>query len=236
MTNSSVVLVDSGLLLGVDSVAVIAIAVAPLLSKDVVAGAAGALRAWMPVVGVWLARSLEVVASACQTLRERRQMLFVLLHGAFTYAAGDVLAQLSMQPSSKQEAGGRRRAVSWRPMQSVRAALVGIVSDTLPFYHWSLALSRTSASVAAKVAAHVAFFQPASTGSYLLFQPLFRGVSLRKSLAFAGSTFLKAFAPAFVSFLVGGVVVYSLPSVALQSALRNLGVLALSVYLAIVSS
>ena len=38
------------------------------------------------------------------------------------------------------------------------------------------------------------------------------------------------------AFLAGGPLVYSLPSVLLQGALRNLGVLAISIYLAVVSS
>ena len=50
----------------------------------------------------------------------------------------------------------------------------------------------------------------------------------------------RKFRPAYVvaasSFAVGGLVVYSLPSVALQSALRNLGVLGYAMYLALLAN
>jgi len=57
-----------------------------------------------------------------------------------------------------------------------------------------------------------------------------------KPLTFMRSKFAAAFLPAFSSFLLGGPIIYSLRPVILQGALRNLGVLAISVYLAVVSS
>jgi len=53
-----------------------------------------------------------------------------------------------------------------------------------------------------------------------------------KPLTFMRSKFAAAFLPAFSSFLLGGPIIYSLRPVILQGALRNLGVLAISVYLA----
>ena len=48
--------------------------------------------------------------------------------------------------------------------------------------------------------------------------------------------FKAAFLVAASTFAVGGILVYSLSSVALQSALRNMGVLGYAIYMAIISN
>ena len=55
------------------------------------------------------------------------------------------------------------------------------------------------------------------------------------ALEFMCDRFIAAALPATASFAVGGPIVYSLP-VAAGAALRNLGVLAMCVYLAVVAS
>ena len=82
---------------------------------------------------------------------------------------------------------------------------------------------------------HLATFQPLSTAGYLLLHGLVRAGSLGGALAFLRSKFGAAIMPALGPFVVGGPVIYSLP-VVLGAALRNVGVLAMCVYLALVSS
>jgi len=134
--------------------------------------------------------------------------------------------------------------------------MIGLLSDTLPFYHWSSFLQtwdeggrrsglirrmplvgrRPSLLLPLKIAVHLATFQPASTAGYLLLQGLLKsGGHLRGAIEFLRARLVAAILPALGTFLVGGPIVYSLP-VAAGAALRNLGVLAMCVYLALVSS
>ena len=141
-------------------------------------------------------------------------------------------------------------------MQTACAALIGLLSDALPFYHWSsflasvdegprrAALERRVPIVARrpalllplKIAAHLATFQHFSTGLYLLLQGLSRGDgSLSEAITFVRAKYMAAIIPALGSFTLGGPIIYSLPVVA-GAALRNFGVLAMCVYLAWVSA
>ncbi|KAL1512091.1 hypothetical protein AB1Y20_005363 [Prymnesium parvum] len=254
--------VDAALLLSVNSALVLATVISPLLSADLVDAPCAALRASLPHIGASLASALRRAAGGCERFRARRQLLFMLIHGAVTYATGDAIAQAALAARSgggsaepreaRREKIRRRRAVRWRPVSSARAALVGVLSDTVPFYFWSVGLDRLEGSwvtrifplllrkpsllLATKVGAHLLTFQPVCTASYLLLQQLFRGQPWSNAMRFVRRKFVAAFAPAFVSFLAGGPIVYSLPSVLLQGALRNLGVLVISVYLAVVAS
>lgn len=262
------VAVNPSLMASVNGALVLATVLTPLLSAELVEAPCRVLRTVLPPVGAVAAQAIRAAADACHALRGRRELLFMLVHGALTYSTGDLIAQaaLSSERTSRSPSGAtgteaarerdkrsrRCAAVSWRPLRSARAALVGVLSDTLPFYHWSVALEKLDHSwlvrrwpvllrkpallLAIKVFAHVLTFQPTCTASYLILQQLLRGESWRGALRFLKLTFVAAFAPAFFSFLAGGPVVYSLPSVLLQGALRNLGVLAISVYLAVVSS
>jgi hypothetical protein len=248
---------------GVNSALVLLITVAPLLSVDLVAPMCNTARKALPIVGAAIAGATQSLAKACHTLRSQRQMLFMLLHGGLTYATGDMIAQAALSGMGRSKGDDsatlsgtrdtpRKKSVSLRPLRVARAALVGVLSDTLPFYYWSVALEsvdpvalarrfpiferKPSMLVASKVGVHLATFQPATSAAYLFLQPLLRGQSLVASLAFMRRKFMAAFLPAFSSFLLGGPIVYSLPSIILQGALRNLGVLGISVYLAVVSS
>ena len=262
---------DGHLAASVNAALVLLITAAPLLTADLAAPVSNAARRVLPGLGIALAIAVDSFASACHTLRLQREMLFMLLHGALTYATGDLIAQYALSrrkkrssawtqrgpedPPSHPDTGQRRpcrNSVSLRPLRSARAALAGILSDTLPFYSWSVALvnfehsklahrfplfqRKPSLLLASKVAVHLATFQPFTSAVYLMLQPLLRGESFSTSLKFMRSKFLAAYAPAFATFLLGGPVIYSIRSIILQGALRNLGVLAISVYLAMLSS
>ena len=94
----------------------------------------------------------------------------------------------------------------------------------------------TTANAATKIALHAGLFQPATTAAFLASQPLLRGDGWAAARALLAKRFAQAYAAGASTFVVGGLLVYSLPSVALQSALRNLGVLAFGIYLALVSN
>ena len=234
--------VDSQLMASFNGALMLVTVLTPLLSAELVEVPCRALGAALPPVGAAVARSMRAIADACHALRTRRLMLFMLLHGALTYITGDLIAQAAVSgrsggatkagasdeaPSSAAEGGlRRRRAVGWHQLRSARAALVGILSDTLPFYYWSSALEKLDQSwvvrrlpvllrkpglmLATKVGVHVFTFQPACTASYLLLQQLLRGQSLPSALRFLKRTLVAALAPALVSFLAGGPVIYSL--------------------------
>ena len=244
--------VDSRLLMGINGLLIVAVSSAPLLSAELAATPSAWLSKVVPLLGRFLAAILRRVASACENARLRREQLFVLAHGAITYALGDAIAQAAMRPSDS--AGGM---ALWVPSLTAWAAAVGLLSDTLPFYHWSsflssfdhiggprrAALERRLPIVARKpalilplkVAVHLATIQPASTAAYLYLQGLLKGAGPIGSLAFVRERFLTAVLPALLTFLVGGPLIYSLPVVA-GAALRNLGVLGMCVYLAFVAS
>lgn len=244
-------LVNDQLLTSANVALILAVGVSPLLSAQNVDAPAALLRRSLPLLGALLGAILRRAAATCEAARLGSEQAFVLLHGALTYACGDVIAQ---QALDRRRQGGaapaRRRRLRWRPARTARAAVVGVLSDTLPFYHWSSRLTTLDAAspilsgrwlsgvkelllrspamlLPLKIATHVFTFQPASTAAYLL---MMGGWDLLRR------KFVAAFAPAFVSFVVGGALVYSLKSVALQVALRNVGVLAICVYLAMVSA
>lgn len=230
----------------INTALVVATLSAPLLGPDLVA-APTALLSLLPAIGRALASLLRAIATACEAARVQHQRAFVLAHGAFTYACGDLIAQtISIR--------GRPSPSCWRPVQMLWAAVIGVLSDTLPFYYWSSLLQSLNAQspvlrrlellrhqpallVPIKIGIHLAAFQPASTAAYLLMQGLRRsGGSLSGALGFFRQTFPTAILLASSSFTVGGAVVYSLPSIVAQAALRNTGVLALCIYLAFLSS
>lgn len=231
-----------------NAAAIALVMAAPLLSPSAVSAPCAIIREALPLLGRLLARALQAFAAGCYALRTRRAAAFMLVHGAITYACGDVLAQLATGPQGPK--------VLWLPLRTARAAIVGLASDTVPFFFWSTALAslgpeaplvtRTglssfmrrspSALLALKVGLHLALFQTFSTGSYLFLQAWLRGEGASSAAALLRDRFLPAYAPAFASFLVGGVLVYRLQSLVLQAALRNLGVLAIAVYLAMIAS
>lgn len=218
---------EAHLLLSANSLLVLTTLLMPILSVDMVDGTCSALRAAVPHIGAAAAQCLRASARACDALRARQQLVFAILHGAITYATGDVIAQAALSgrashknretsempalvPQDPEEARRRprflawtskgssrtkkseRRVVYWRPLRSMLAAVVGILSDSLPFYYWSIVLARLDKSwltrrfpsllkrpailVVGKVAAHLLVFQPACTAGYLLLTQLFRGI------------------------------------------------------------
>ncbi len=240
--------VDSRLLQGANWFFILAVSAAPLLSVDAVEPLCRLLQRVLPLLGALLARVLHAVSAAAEATRLNREKLFVLAHGMATYACGDVVAQ-TMGHAAPDAARGS--TCLWEPSRTARAALVGLLSDTWPFYHWSKGLQsldvarppldrsallgrRPALLLPLKIIVHILTFQPASTAAYLFLTGLFRG-GPADALALLRSTFVTAFIPAFASFTVGGALVYSLPSVALQAALRNAGVLGICIYLAVVS-
>lgn len=222
------------------------VSVAPILSASLMLAPTQLLTDLVPLVGRMLSSMLRGLTRACEGLRSKREQTFVLLHGALTYMVGDLVAQAASDSSD------------WLPVQTARAAAIGIVTDTLPFYHWSSLLSsiddpaspirealfrklpmfarRPARLLPLKIAAHLASFQPLSTAGYLFLQGLSKGHrTIGGALAFLRQRFAAAILPALATFLFGGPIIYSLPVVA-GAALRNLGVLGMCVYLAVVSS
>jgi hypothetical protein len=168
------------------------------------------------------------------------------------YVKHDQIAQTAFAPAGA--AAGR--TLVWRPTQTAWAAAVGVISDTFLFYHWSLLLAsidegprrdalerrmpliarRPGMLLPLKILVHLVTFQHVSTSLYLLGQGLVRGRgSMQSALQFMRSRYAAAIVPALGAFAIGGPLIYSLPVVA-GAALRNLGVLAMCVYLAWVSS
>ena len=241
-------LVDKTLASSANTVLAIAISTAPLLSADLVAPACAWLVRFVPLLGKLLSELLRRVSAACEGFRLRREQAFVLIHGAVTYAIGDLIAQAAKAHSNGQ--------VLWTPSKTAWAAGIGLLSDTLPFYHWSSLLAtidpqgkragviqrvpllrrQPALLLPFKILCHLATFQQLSTASYLFMQGLLKSSGdIAAALEFMCDRFIAAALPATASFAVGGPIVYSLP-VAAGAALRNLGVLAMCVYLAVVAS
>jgi len=194
--------VSKDVLLGSDTALALLVASAPLLSAEAVAPLADALRRSVPAAGSLLASTVRGFAAACYHLRVQRSLLFVLLHGALTYACGDVFAQAAApNPMVATPARGAppptksKRALLWRPLRTVRTALAGLVMDALPFYYWSATLQQLpsqgwvqwlmrvthmpsrllpAAMVGLKIALHTAIFQPVTTAGLMLSQALLR--------------------------------------------------------------
>ena len=286
-------------LIGTDAALSLFVASAPLLSAELVAPLNAVLRKGVPVLGNALAGVLHTVAAACQRLRLQQTLIFVMLHGAFTYACGDAFAQaVSSQPPAA--AAGKKsvvRTMRWQPLRTARAAVAGLAADAIPFYYWGAALQQLpemawvrwllrvariperavpAALISLKIGLHTALFQPVTTAAIMLLQALLRrdswadacdlvrrryaccAANPRPSLVVAlcqpslaaalyrggphpdayhrCGRFKAAFLVAASTFAVGGVLVYSLSSVALQSALRNMGVLGYAVYMAVLSN
>ena len=237
--------VDAGVLTSVNGLLVLAVSAAPIVTTKLAAAPSAWLARFVPLLGQLLAELLRRVVAACEAARVTREQLFVLAHGAVTYAVGDMLAQAALPSAAASALAAPAGRVLWDPWLTAWAAVVGLVSDTLPFYHWSSLLQslrvplldrRPALLLPTKIALHLATFQPLSTAGYLFLQ------GLRKSdgapgaaLAFLRARFAAAILPALATFLVGGPLVYSLPVVA-GAALRNLGVLAMCVYLAVVAA
>ena len=185
-------------LLGGDTALALVVAMAPLLSAEAVAPLADALRRTVPAAGSLLATSVRGFAAACQHLRVQQSLIFVLLHGALTYACGDVFAQVATQsPAVAPPARAARsptkskRALLWRPLRTARTAVAGLVMDALPFYYWSAALQQLpsqgwvqwlvrvahvpprllpAAMIGLKILLHTAIFQPVTTAGLMLSQ------------------------------------------------------------------
>lgn len=147
--------VPRDILLGSDTALALVVATAPLLSAEAVAPLADALRRTVPAAGSLLATTVRSFAAACQYLRVQRSLIFVLLHGALTYACGDVFAQAAApNPVVATTGTGRalgtppptksKRALLWRPLRTVRTALAGLAMDAFPFYYWSATLQQLS--------------------------------------------------------------------------------------------
>ena len=230
--------VDSRLLNSINGLLAVAVSAAPLLSADLASKPSELLAQFVPFVGRLLAAVLRAIATACENMRVKREQLFVLVHGAMTYIVGDAIAQAAMR---------RGKTVAWVPSTTAWAAVVGLLSDTIMFYHWSTFLAalqprgkllrkRPALMLPLKIALHLATFQPLSTASYLYLQGLVKsGGSFPSALHFMRRKFAAAILPALTTFLVGGPLIYSLPVVA-GAALRNLGVLAMCIYLAVVAA
>ena len=240
---------DNGLVevpsLAIDSASVVLtlmVSAAPLISQSLVARPSNWCAAAIPLLGRHISSGIQKLASACEEFRVDREQAFVLAHGAVTYAVGDVIAQASKPADSSS------KAKLWSPAQTGRAAVIGLVSDAYPFYHWSKFIASLDASTLPVVAAkpmlllplkillHVATFQPLATAGYLFLQGLSKGDrTVRNAVVFLKAKFRAAIVPALATFTIGGPLVYSLPVVA-GAALRNLGVLGFCIYLAVVSS
>ena len=244
--------VDPRVLFVANNVLAIAVSAAPILSPQLISGPCALFARLIPLLGRMLAAVLEKVARTCEALRLRREQAFVLVHGAVTYACGDLIAQATLASRAGESSSDK---VSWVPAQTLIAAVVGLLSDTLPFYHWSSLLAKMdvgerraalerrlpilarqpSLILPLKILVHLATFQPLSTGGYLVLQGLARSGGVVGAVAFAKDKFAAAMTPALISFAVGGPLVYSLPVVA-GAALRNLGVLAMCIYLAYIAA
>lgn len=248
--------VDPTLLFVANNVLAIAVSAAPILSPQLIAKPSQMLTRFIPLLGRLISLVLQRLAAFCEVARVRREQIFIMTHGALTYACGDMIAQAAFAPAAASDAPSAAAGalITWLPAQTLRAAVVGLLSDTLPFYHWSsflasmdqgerrAALLRRMPLLARmpalilpfKIGIHLATFQPLSTAGYLFLQGLVREGGIGAAAAFVRSKFAAAILPALCTFAVGGPLIYSLP-VLLGAALRNLGVLAMCVYLAYVS-
>jgi hypothetical protein len=192
-----------------------------------------------------LFRLLHEFAAACQSLR-MHDRLFVLLHAIATYACGDMLVQLARHPS--QSAGS---TIAYQPMRTLRNSAAGVLADAIPFYYWSSLLSGVTATtswlpsflresaaalIGIKVTLHIVLFQTVSNALYLISHSLLSRSGWRGAIRRLRSSLWRTCRVAAISFGIGGPLVYSLPSVLAQSALRNVGVLAFSFYLALIAT
>jgi len=212
--------------------------ISPLASTAGLAALQGPLRRTLtPLFGL-----LNAFAAACQRLRVHAR-LFVMLHAIATYACGDVLVQLA------RHTGGA--TIAYRPLRTLRNSLAGVVADAVPFYYWSSMLSgvgettawlpaalRNSAAglIGVKVGLHIVVFQTFSNALYLGSHSLLSRSGWRSAVRRVRQSLWQTCLVAGVSFGIGGPLVYSLPSVLLQSAMRNVGVLGFSIYLALVAN
>ena len=197
--------VDSRLLNAASTVLVLAVSSAPMLTAELVSAPCTWLVRFVPLLGRVLAALLRRAAAACASARAQREQVFVLLHGAVTYALGDVIAQAAMREPSD---GG---STLWVPSTTMLAAVVGLLSDSLPFYHWSVLLQtlspegrragvitrvpllrgRPALLLPMKIGMHLLAFQPLSTGLYLFLQGLSKhGGSASAALAFLRARFI----------------------------------------------
>ena len=90
--------------------------------------------------------------------------------------------------------------------------------------------------VGLKIALHTAIFQPLTTAGLMLSQALLRRDSWAVAWSLVRRRFMAAYLVAASTFAIGGLLVYSVSSVALQSALRNMGVLGYAVYMAVLAN
>mmetsp|Transcript_49454 Transcript_49454/g.160264 ORF Transcript_49454/g.160264 Transcript_49454/m.160264 type:complete len:102 (+) Transcript_49454:564-869(+) len=96
--------------------------------------------------------------------------------------------------------------------------------------------SSPAALIALKVALHIVLFQTVSNALYLASHALLSRSGWRGAITRVRRSLWQTCLVAAVSFGIGGPLVYMLPSVLLQSALRNVGVLGFSSYLALVAN
>ena len=183
-------------LIGTDAALSLFVASAPLLSSELVAPLTAVLRKGVPVLGNALAGGLHTVAAACQRLRLQQTLIFVMIHGALTYACGDAFAQVvSSQPPAVAGKKSVVRTMRWQPLRTARAAVAGLAADAIPFYYWGAALQQLpempwvrwllrvaripervvpAALVSLKIGLHTVFFQPVTTAWLILVQALLR--------------------------------------------------------------
>ena len=183
-------------LIGTDAALSLFVASAPLLSAELVAPLVAVLRKGVPILGNTLAGGLHAVAAACQRLRLQQTLIFVMLHGAFTYACGDAFAQaVSSQPPAAAGTKSVVRTMRWQPLRTARAAVAGLAADAIPFYYWGAALQQLpemawvrwllrvariperavpAALISLKIGLHTALFQPVTTAWLMLLQALLR--------------------------------------------------------------
>ena len=215
---ASAIAVDTRAFNAANGLLALAVSSAPVLSAELAAPLCSILSRLIPLLGKLLASLLQRIAAACQTVRVKHEQLFVLAHGAVTYALGDAIAQSSLSAPADALPVGR---ALWDPSKTAWAAAVGLVSDTLPFYYWAsflasfddptgprrAALERRlpvvrrnpSLLLPLKVGVHLATIQPFSTALYLYLQGLLRsGGAPSSALAFARARFVPAVLPALV--------------------------------------
>ena len=132
--SAAIVAIDTRTFASVNGILALAVSAAPLLSAELAEAPYLFLSRFIPLFGKLLAELVRRVSIACENVRLRREQLFVLTHGAVTYALGDAIAQIALTPADAPQ-------LMWEPSKTAFAALIGLVSDTLPFYHWASFLS-----------------------------------------------------------------------------------------------
>mmetsp|Transcript_34196 Transcript_34196/g.107300 ORF Transcript_34196/g.107300 Transcript_34196/m.107300 type:complete len:263 (+) Transcript_34196:31-819(+) len=234
---------------------------APLASTAGVAAIAGPLRRVLPGA----ASVLHAFAAGCQRLRARDK-LFVASHAMITYACGDLLVQLAshtgggpisyapLRTLRNSAAGiisdalpfyywssllaGVGSTTAWLPemLRSSPAALIALKASRTPTDHHHTAFPRSLRVCPHQVALHIVLFQTVSNALYLASHALLSRSGWRGAITRVRRSLWQTCLVAAVSFGIGGPLVYMLPSVLLQSALRNVGVLGFSSYLALVAN